>query len=361
MRHSIALALGAGQVAWAVTTFSNTTATTAGPTTTPLPGPFLPPRVGAFRVVGCAGSSTRFPGFERTVTEDKMTLEICAAACPGRYFGVYFMDCYCGDVVDDATTSILADSKCSSRCPGKPEEACGGLTNLLQRREIPQTVLLSLYERIAATTTTEPPSGTTMTRTLTSTGIITTCPPEVTDCPLRRKKPSRKMICYGDYCAQDEYCDECERQRVVCDDDDCHTEACPSGYEKYWTELVVCTGGQDYKYSQCSGDACKRKITCDDGKCTVEKCTDDEFDRKFVCRGDDCEHESCTGDECWKKYQCSADSCKVQPVCPGNGTCTAPGSKTYTTPSSYPVQAGSSRVAIVYNLLAGAALAAFML
>ncbi|KYK60251.1 hypothetical protein DCS_01388 [Drechmeria coniospora] len=366
MRFTIALALGASQMASALS--NHTTSPT--PTGEPRPTPSLPTRVGPFRLYGCAVSADGFPGFRKAASRADMDLQICAATCKTFYFGVFDTDCYCGDSISRDNISTKPEmAQCNIRCPGMFSEACGGRPHLLQRREVdPRNAALSLYERVDV----EPP--TTIHTTHTSTGVMTACPPGKTDCPPRHHGDitiniHNTIICIGDFCAAEINCPTCKRQRVICkDDDDCHTEECEDD-DNHWS-LVKCTDDH-CRYPKCKGDECKRKIVCKDGKCKKDTCHEDECEKKFVCKDDDCKHEKCHGDECYKKWVCKNDDCKVKPVC--DDECVAPPAKkkaevkpvapkvTQAYDHDVVVVAGSGKVAVIYNILAAAVGLALML
>ena len=216
-----------------------------------------------------------------------------------------------------------------------------------------------------------PPPTSSKTITRTTTATISACPiPEI-------EKIKIKIICYGNHCAPEHPCDECERYRVVCDSDKCHPEVCHD--KDNWDRLTLCHGDDCY-YSRCKADECNRRIICVDGECAREKCAGDECKKKFVCHGHGCKFEKCDGDDCFKKHYCDGKECKPEPydghlpVPPpphkpgseedygkdhdhggGNGA-GQPGSRPPGDNESPPiVLAGSGRTTVAFNLL-GAAL-----
>ncbi|PNY26389.1 Uncharacterized protein TCAP_03669, partial [Tolypocladium capitatum] len=320
MRFSVLLAIGASHMAMAAGLYDNeTTSGGRGPQPTRRPHHGLvrlPPVVGDFLLYGCAGSSTGFPTFKKIALTRDMTLEFCAASCPGRYFGAFDADCYCGEEVDPATTRRVAHEKCDIPCPGDRSEACGGRAGheLSRRQSVPLTVVLSLYVRREHHTT-APPATITETVTSTTTGTVTSCPPHIPHCHVGSRTTDvvtvtkevcpisdfhkKKIVCYGNHCAPEHPCEKCEHHRIICNGQRCRPEVCDNREE--WNKLVFCKGGECY-FPHCQGDECNRKIVCFDGKCAHEKCFGDECHKKFVCHGDECRHEKCSGDECHQKF-----------------------------------------------------------
>ncbi|KAI6784557.1 uncharacterized protein J7T54_006602 [Emericellopsis cladophorae] len=348
MRYTPLLAFGLGQVALAQNstfTWSSTTSSGANPTETALV-PGFPEQLGDFRFFGCLASSENFPTFELIASSDEMSLDVCAASCPGRFMGVYNTDCYCGDEVNSDDTQRVANSQCDVACPGNELEACGGLAGagaVARRQSVPLSVLLSVYIRfrdsavtsgaVPTGTMTAAPTGTsTITETITDTLTITSCAPEVTDCPIGQvttttytteycPEPTSKakvwhekvLICYGDYCAPQLACTDCAKHRVVCEGDVCHPEVCTD--DEYYKK-VVCHG-DDCVYPTCEGDDCLKKVVCYGDHCIPAKCYGDECEKNLVCHGDECLHETCQGEHCYEKYECKGDDCKVVPACVG--------------------------------------------
>lgn len=210
---------------------------------------------------------------------------------------------------------------------------CGGplKPGLSRRDDIPADVLLSIYERENG-----PPTTTSKVITSTKVITITSCPPEVTRCPVGSKSTKtytttishnsgwewewhkKKVTCYGDYCVSGYHCDECERQRVVYHEG---SYKCEASSDPNWHRLVHCHGDQ-CNYSKCHGEQCNRKIVCWDGQCTSEACYGDECKKKLVCQDGKCEHQTCKGDDCHKMWVCKDGKCTVQPGCTGD--CVAP-------------------------------------
>ncbi|KAL7938786.1 hypothetical protein V8C35DRAFT_328729 [Trichoderma chlorosporum] len=324
--------------------------------------------VGDFRLFGCAASTAGFPYFKKIASTDLMNLDFCAASCPGKFFGTYNTDCYCGDELDLDTAGKITDDLCDTPCPGDEHEICGGLVaaaRLAREKQKPLSVVLSLYVRIHdeyrqedheydhndnqyhhedhqfnhtyGITTTRPPYHTfTSTTTSTKTYTITSCPPWIEHCSVGHKttevvtvttelcpKPEwhkKKIVCYGGHCAPEEPCREehCDRHRVVCNGDDCRTEDCTDTDE--WHKLVICDG-KDCRYHHCEGEECNTKIVCYDGKCAKETCYGDECRKKFVCKGFECGHEQCNGEDCHGYEVCNGSGwdCHPRPPCNGAG------------------------------------------
>ncbi|KAK0386041.1 LOW QUALITY PROTEIN: hypothetical protein NLU13_5878 [Sarocladium strictum] len=76
---------------------------TASPTSTDVP---LPSTIGDFALSGCYESTNNFPSFTLAQSSGQMTLAICSSTCASRaFFGVYQTNCYCGDFIDQSTTT----------------------------------------------------------------------------------------------------------------------------------------------------------------------------------------------------------------------------------------------------------------
>jgi len=262
-------------------------------------------------------------------------------------------------------------------------------------------------------TTTEKPNTITQTITSTHIGTITTCPPDVHDCPIGKKwtkvvthtkeycpekekekeekHKHKKIVCHGDWCAPEEHCDKCEHHRVVCEDDHCRAEPCKKEDDPH--KLVVCNG-KECHFRKCHGEECKRKIVCHDGKCVFPKCHGHECEKKWACDGDDkCKFEKCDGEDCGKKVICKDGKCKPEEPCDHEcpvphhnkpepqpnpqphpepthrphhrptGFTESPKHPYHTRPANttVPVQAGSDKKTVALNLLGAAAGLAFML
>ncbi|KAH7384978.1 hypothetical protein BKA64DRAFT_628733 [Cadophora sp. MPI-SDFR-AT-0126] len=84
-----------------------------------------PATIRGWSYIGCL-SSTSFPSFILSATNENMTGIICASRCStSAYFGTFGTSCFCGsDLLD---TTILSDSACTILCPGSPSQVCGGL------------------------------------------------------------------------------------------------------------------------------------------------------------------------------------------------------------------------------------------
>ncbi|KAK1671270.1 hypothetical protein BDP55DRAFT_295727 [Colletotrichum godetiae] len=300
-------------------TDTSATSSSATPSATVIPNPGS---VGNFSLLGCFGSTTGFPTFELVLSAASMTLDLCVASCPAgkRYAGLFGSDCFCGDIVSDATATRVSEDKCSISCPGNSGQRCGGrnVGGTLKRQLISAEILLTIYIRIdggidattTATVTTTFTSVTTATVDGTaSTGVTTVT---TTYCPLCQDcqgpfcyKPApnpcsngkcfgipcygedcyKKIVAYGDYCGYDYPCygADCQR-RLVWIDGTWYPEAC-SGYD------------------------CGRKIKCVSGKCAYVVKGSDFDSEKIICYGNVCKVETCSGDECYKKYVCKDDSC----------------------------------------------------
>uniref|UniRef100_A0A8H7NFD1 WSC domain-containing protein n=1 Tax=Bionectria ochroleuca TaxID=29856 RepID=A0A8H7NFD1_BIOOC len=261
-----------------------------------------------------------------------MDLELCAASCGSRFFGVAGTDCWCGKDIDSVGTARVPNNVCSIPCPGNQQQFCGSLVGLQRRQFVPNLVYLTVYIRVegmeggwytttTTTTATTTISGvpTTITDTVTttvSTTIATTVTPYHPHPTYEPYYPGRVIICYGDYCLPQGPCKSghCERERIVCKDEHCFPETCK---DDKWNRLVECKGDKCH-YPECKGEECKKKVICYDGKCIKEKCFGDECEKKVVCHGEECHHKPCKGEECYRKEECHGEKCKPVPHCKEN-------------------------------------------
>ncbi|OAA75863.1 Carbohydrate-binding WSC [Akanthomyces lecanii RCEF 1005] len=347
MRSSLAFILGAGS---AMAQFTNSSMPMPVPTGAPDNKAF-PNTVGEFKFLGCLTGT--FPGFKKMASDDKMTLDLCAASCPSQIMGVVGnneRDCFCADTVDSSASKKDDKSKCNLPCPGMPEEHCGGMLSKMKRADVvPAGSAMTAYMREGGSSssssnggsggTTSKASSKTVTSTYVST--ITSCPPSVTNCPVGSKthkvvvetvavcpQPkwhAKKIECHNNHCAPEYACEgkHCKHQRVICVDGKCQAEECNTND---WHKLVICKG-KDCKYSQCKGAECDKKVVCYNGNCVVEQCYGKECDKNMVCKGDKCGWQSCkSGDaSCKKEITCNGDDCKVRPN--PTGPMPAPGPK----------------------------------
>lgn len=61
----------------------------SGNSPTSSPGPASAPKnIGDFQKYGCVSSTAGFPTFKNVASTKSMTLDLCAASCPSRFFGV---------------------------------------------------------------------------------------------------------------------------------------------------------------------------------------------------------------------------------------------------------------------------------
>ncbi|KAL7951545.1 hypothetical protein V8C42DRAFT_356769 [Trichoderma barbatum] len=332
--------------------------------------------IGDFRLFGCVASTAGFPLFKKIASTGLMNLDFCAASCPGKFFGTYNTDCYCGNELDLATAGKITEDLCDTPCPGDRHQTCGGVAaaiRLAHEKQRPLSVVLSLYVRIhdehhddgheynhtwdhhdnhtwdhhhdnggheykhtwgGIKPTRRPYHTFTSTITSTKTSTITSCPPWIPNCSVGHKvtevmtvttelcpKPEwhkKKIVCYGGHCAPEEPCrdEHCEHHRVICHGDDCYPEVCTDKEE--WHKLVICDG-KDCRYHQCAGDECNTKIVCYDGKCAKETCYGGECRSKFVCKGFECGHQHCHGDDCHRYEVCNGSGvdCHPRPPCSG--------------------------------------------
>lgn len=89
--------------------------------------PEHPPTVGRYEFLGC---TTELPGVraltDQNLAEEAMTNQVCADFCDGyMFFGTqYGVECYCGDVLNDASEEVEED-ECGMVCGGSDAEFCG--------------------------------------------------------------------------------------------------------------------------------------------------------------------------------------------------------------------------------------------
>ncbi|KAK2602006.1 hypothetical protein QQS21_004432 [Conoideocrella luteorostrata] len=324
MRFSVIATIGAANLAMAQ--YSNST------------GGIFPEMVGDFKPYGCVTSAAGFPGFEKAASTDDMSLDMCAASCPGKFMGVNGKDCICGEDIEAAMVMQVDRMICNSPCPGNKAQSCGSAPAMQRRQAVPAGSAVSMYERngddaSAAT------GGETVTSTVTSTEVatVTSCAPSVTDCPVGSqttkvwtqpttvcKKPEgwnewhkKKIVCYGDHCAHEVPCETGDQKhRVICEGKKCRTEVTTT---EEWNKLIICEGN-NCKYAECKGVECnQKKIVCFNGKCTYSKCIGDECRKNVVCKGDKCQYEKCNGADCNKKVICDVNgqNCNTAPPPPG--------------------------------------------
>ncbi|EKD19659.1 uncharacterized protein L3040_001996 [Drepanopeziza brunnea f. sp. 'multigermtubi'] len=95
-----------------------------------------PPAFKDWKYKGCFSSvKSGFPTFTLASEDRYMTTSICAGICGTKsYFGIFSTNCYCGTQLTD--TVRVADSACSTPCPGDSRERCGGLLSLEDKRSI---------------------------------------------------------------------------------------------------------------------------------------------------------------------------------------------------------------------------------
>ncbi|KJZ78576.1 hypothetical protein HIM_01967 [Hirsutella minnesotensis 3608] len=291
------------------------------------PAALTPPVIGSFNYYGCIGLS---PTFKKVATNYQMSLDFCAASCPSNVFGVYGQECYCADKVE---AGPVADSMCSTICPGNKLQKCGGVGLLTVYKRPTKKIILPTR---TITKGISPGQTITVTLTRTKVGIVTACPPHIIHCPVGSKTTSiwteptpycpipawykYKITCYGDYCAPEHHCHDCQHQRVVCEGDYCHLEHDNSENSH---KLVICKGGH-CRYPKCEGAECARKITCFNGHCAHEICYGEECKTNLVCRNGICKHERCYGPNCHQKIICHGKECKVQPHCESGVGCPVP-------------------------------------
>lgn len=76
---SLLLALGAGKAAMASQMVQNTTASAASAMS-------MPETVGEFKFLACASDKEDFASFKVVAESEHMSLNLCAASCPSKFF-----------------------------------------------------------------------------------------------------------------------------------------------------------------------------------------------------------------------------------------------------------------------------------
>ncbi|KAM3463161.1 hypothetical protein NHJ6243_003405 [Beauveria neobassiana] len=312
MQMSLILALGLGKAVMAVHLVGNGTATAKYPVS-------MPETVGEFSLVGCAGDEADFAHYKKVAKSEHMSLDLCAASCPSKYFATHKDECYCAD--DDASSHLTLSPRehCVLPCPGNDHHACGGdrgkLCTVYSRKDKPkyETKIETHVHTVTACPSTvvhcpSDPHVTTQTKTITT---------EVCPDPEWHKK---KIVCYGPHCAPEYPCkgDDCHKDRVVCRGDHCWIEPCGPGDD--WSKLVIHKGGDNCDYATgCLDGDCHKKIVCYDGKCVIEHCVGDECSKNLICDGADCHYARCDGDKCHQKLNCPhGKDCTVIVPCDGD-------------------------------------------
>ncbi|KAI0160412.1 glycoside hydrolase family 16 protein [Xylariaceae sp. FL1272] len=106
-------------------TVTLSTVTPAEPTRTD-GGLVDPATINGWSLLGCFGSLAGYQSFSKTASFPTMDNEACVASCASRqYAGVFGEDCYCADILGDA--SAVGNDMCDTPCPENPMEFCGGL------------------------------------------------------------------------------------------------------------------------------------------------------------------------------------------------------------------------------------------
>ncbi|KAM3518611.1 hypothetical protein NHJ13051_008061 [Beauveria bassiana] len=312
MQMSLILALGLGKAVMAVHLVGNGTATAKYPVS-------MPETVGEFSLVGCAGDEADFAHYKKVAKSEHMSLDLCAASCPSKYFATHKDECYCAD--DDASSHLTQSPRehCVLPCPGNDHHACGGdrgkLCTVYSRKDKPkyETKIETHVHTVTACPSTvvhcpSDPHVTTQTKTITT---------EICPDPEWHKK---KIVCYGPHCAPEYPCkgDDCHKDRVICRGDHCWIEPCRPGDD--WSKLVIHKGGDDCDYATgCLDGDCHKKVVCYDGKCVIEHCVGDECSKNLICDGADCHYARCDGDKCHQKLNCPhGKDCTVIVPCDGD-------------------------------------------
>jgi hypothetical protein len=91
--------------------------------------PTLPTSYGA---LGCYSEATSGRALnQKSVSDDAMTVEKCAASCAGfKYFGLeYYFECYCGNTLQPGSVQVPS-TDCKFPCKGDKTETCGANSRL---------------------------------------------------------------------------------------------------------------------------------------------------------------------------------------------------------------------------------------
>lgn len=290
--------------------YSNNTAPVQQKTVTP------PAQVGAFHYLGCFDSSTGSPSFHVQSSNPRMNADLCAASCPTNLMALDGDICLCGDEIDEIVTKRLDDAQCNTPCGGNSDQACGGSPDAgegnARRLYIGGnlSVFIRGYGDDGHHDDGHHDDGCPDDKCV----VKPVCPDDTCD----KSWFEREIVCYGDYCAPQLPCEECDKFRVICRGDICYPEKCDREEDSY--RLIICDGEGDdsCRYNQCEGDECFRKVVCYDGVCLPQACYGDECQKKFVCEDDYCFHDECTADECYSKIVCKGAECQVEEPCYDN-------------------------------------------
>ncbi|EHK23594.1 uncharacterized protein TRIVIDRAFT_79838 [Trichoderma virens Gv29-8] len=331
--------------------------------------------IGDFRLFGCVASTEGFPKFKKIASTSLMNLDFCAASCPGKFFGTYNTDCYCGDDLDLETSGRVTEDLCDTPCPGDKRQTCGGLiaaARLALEKQRPQSLVLSLYVRIHGEdhdenhddheyhhddkenhwdgkenhwddkenhwdghkynntwdkTPTRPQRHTfTSTITSTKTQTITSCPPWIQHCSVGHKTTEIVTVT-TELCPKPEW----HKKKIICYGGHCAPEE-PCGDEHCERHRVICKGDDCYPEVCTDKEEWHKLVVCDgkDGKdCRYHQCDGEECNSKIVCYDGKCAKETCYGEECRNKFvckgfecgheQCNGDDCHKWEVCNGSG------------------------------------------
>ncbi|KAI5922598.1 glycoside hydrolase family 16 protein [Camillea tinctor] len=94
-----------------------------------------PSAIGDYSLLGCFGSSSGYQSFSPIASLPRMDAEACVASCRGRkYAGVSGENCYCADILGDA--SAVANDMCNTPCPGNGREFCGGAVDASESAQL---------------------------------------------------------------------------------------------------------------------------------------------------------------------------------------------------------------------------------
>ncbi|KAK4073854.1 hypothetical protein Trihar35433_3328 [Trichoderma harzianum] len=331
--------------------------------------------IGDFRLFGCVASTAGFPNFKKVASTNLMNLDFCAASCPGKFFGTFNRDCYCGDELDFETAGKVDENLCNTPCPGDEHQTCGGLAaarRLALEKQEPRSVVLSLYVRIHGeehhddheyqhddheykhddheyhhneteyhhddheyhndghqwnntygTKPTRPYHTFTSTITSTKTSTITSCPSWVEHCPVGHKT-TEVVTVTTELCPKPEW----HKKKIVCYGGHCAPEE-PCREEHCEHHRVICSGDDCYPEVCTDKDEWHKLVICDGKDCRYHQCSGEECNSKIVCYDGKCAKETCYGEECHKKFvckdsecgheHCNGDDCHKYEVCNGSG------------------------------------------
>ena len=104
----------------------------------------MAPTAGIYYSLGCYSEKSGGRALAEVYTNSSMTPELCAARAKSLQYGYmglqYATECWMGDNFNNTTSPVLAQSKCSTVCPGDRSKYCGS-GNTLQMYMLNSTLV----------------------------------------------------------------------------------------------------------------------------------------------------------------------------------------------------------------------------